>query len=1451
MRILIAHQLMPNLDMRAISRNQEHLMHRKFRIIASMLLFFALVGMQPPLMAESPQLSVLELPAVEGSDEPQVAVKWSGELPASLQYGYEDGRGHFVPTSSSIELTNAMTLLPQPAADTDLELSWRILDAQGQVLEKSRGDSIGAGWQPTFYGPGLDGGIYATTIYDGNLVVAGSFLTAGGEEVNRIARWDGSHWTSLTGPSGTGLEGGIVYALSVYNGEVIAGGRFNMAGGVAVNQIARWDGNGWASLDGPSGSGVAGGYEGVRALIVNDGELIVGGHFTSAGGIATNGIASWNGSQWAKLDGPSGSGVNGRVYALGIYNDDLIVGGAFNSAGGLTADNIARWDGSQWAALHGSSGGGLSSRVHALAIYDDDLIAGGQFVYADGMPVNRIARWDGNDWYGFEGPSGTGVNATVNALAVYNGELIAGGLFGTAGGVTVLRIARWNGSQWASLDGPSGTGVSGSVTVVTVFNSDLIAGGAFSTAGGEVVNYIARWNSSEWAAISGTPGGGVLSAVYAMTIYNGELIAAGFLRIAGGVTVNHIARWDGSEWASLDGPTGSGMNNTVLALTVYDGELIAGGYFTSAGGVPVNYIARWDGSEWAALAGPSSTGVNYRVRALTVYNGELIAGGLFSSAGGVAVNRVARWDGSQWDSLAGPSGMGVDGAVHSLAVYSDELIVGGGFTNAGGLLANRIARWNGSEWGSLEGPSGVGMNSLVEALTVYNDELIAGGVFSDAGGVQANRIARWDGTQWADLSSPTESGLNNRVYALNVYDGELIAGGDFSNAAGVTVNRIASWDGSEWGGLDGPSGIGMDNTVRALTIHNEDLFAGGIFSVAGGIASWRIGQFVTAYSVGGTVSGLAGNGLTLQNNGSDDLLVSANESFSFPTPIANGGSYEISVLFHPEEPSQTCSVNNSSGTVLGSDVDDVQVTCATNTFSIGGTVSDLAGTGLVLQNNAGDDLAISSDGSFEFATALLDGTNYDVTVAVQPTNLSQTCTVANGSGTLAGTDVTNVEVTCATDQFTVGGTVSGLQGDQVVLQNNAGDDQTLSADGGFTFSPQDDGTTYEVTVLTQPDDPSQTCSVSNGSGDLAGADFTGVEVVCVTDQFSVGGSVSGLVGNGLVLQNNGGDDLPISEDGSFTFSTALDDLSGYEVTVLAQPSDPSQTCTVSNGTGDLAGADVIDVDVTCTTDSYTVATTATNGTITSAIDPVVEWGQTTVVTGQSDANHYFASVEGCNGTQQTNSDQSITDFSYETGAIEADCTVSAEFSIRTYTMSSTVSSGQGTIDVLTPVVEHGSDADYEVTPDTGWSLQSFTGDTCTPTDNGDGTWTATAIAADCEVTAEFIEDSTTVLVTSMSPAIVGIPVTYTISVTGTASAPADGQVELVSDLDGVICNLASVDSTSGQTAVFSCQHTWNAVVEHQLSAAFSDSDTHGDSNDGIQQQVAADEDVFHDRFKGE
>lgn len=166
------------------------------------------------------------------------------------------------------------------------------------------------------------------------------------------------------------------------------------------------------------------------------------------------------------------------------------------------------------------------------------------------------------------------------------------------------------------------------------------------------------------------------------------------------------------------------------------------------------------------------------------------------------------------------------------------------------------------------------------------------------------------------------------------------------------------------------------------------------------------------YSIGGTVTGLAGSGLVLRNNGGDDLSLAANGSFTFATRLPTGTSYDVTVFAQPSNPSQTCVVAAGTGNWSGSPVTTVAVSCTTNTYTVGGTVSGLKGSGLVLRNNGGDDLPVNGDGAFVFPGKVASGDSYDVIVSTQPTNPAQVCTTTDAGGTVGDTDVATVIVVC-------------------------------------------------------------------------------------------------------------------------------------------------------------------------------------------------------------------------------------------------------------------------------------------------------------------------------------------------------------------------------------------------------------------------------------------------------
>jgi hypothetical protein len=247
-------------------------------------------------------------------------------------------------------------------------------------------------------------------------------------------------------------------------------------------------------------------------------------------------------------------------------------------------------------------------------------------------------------------------------------------------------------------------------------------------------------------------------------------------------------------------------------------------------------------------------------------------------------------------------------------------------------------------------------------------------------------------------------------------------------------------------------------------------------------------------------------------------------------------------------------------------------------FPIAGKITGLSAAGLILRNNGGDDLVVPATAtSFQFATQAVYGSGYSVSILAQPNGL--TCTVNGGTGSNVTAAVSSIDITCSPILHSIGGKIIGLSAAGLVLQNNGADHLMLAANATtFQFvSPIADGGGYAVTVFTQP--VGLTCSVSNGVGTHVHADISSIQVTCNPTAFSIGGTISSLSAGGLVLRNNGGDDLSLAAHSTaFEFATPVAQGGTYAVTVAAQPA--GQTCSVAQGAG-VATTQVTGVTVTC------------------------------------------------------------------------------------------------------------------------------------------------------------------------------------------------------------------------------------------------------------------------------
>ncbi len=273
----------------------------------------------------------------------------------------------------------------------------------------------------------------------------------------------------------------------------------------------------------------------------------------------------------------------------------------------------------------------------------------------------------------------------------------------------------------------------------------------------------------------------------------------------------------------------------------------------------------------------------------------------------------------------------------------------------------------------------------------------------------------------------------------------------------------------------------------------------------------------TTYTISGTVNGLSGGGLVLLDNGTDTLSITGTGIVNFTFGTAVSGAYNVTVKTQPTNPVQTCSVTGGSGTATAN-VSNVQITCTTSN-TVGGTITGLLGSGLVLKDNGGDNLTVTGSGTvtFTFTDSLALGATYDVTVATQPSNPNQTCNVANGSGTITNGSVTSVQISCSQPKYSVGGAISGLVEksgdaanctncpDTIELQDNAGDNLFVTGDVPFTFPTQFTyGTTYFVNEFLFPSlnrSQPESCSIWNATA-LVTADVSNVQVDCQHDDWA-------------------------------------------------------------------------------------------------------------------------------------------------------------------------------------------------------------------------------------------------------------------------------------------------------------------------------------------------------------
>ncbi len=319
------------------------------------------------------------------------------------------------------------------------------------------------------------------------------------------------------------------------------------------------------------------------------------------------------------------------------------------------------------------------------------------------------------------------------------------------------------------------------------------------------------------------------------------------------------------------------------------------------------------------------------------------------------------------------------------------------------------------------------------------------------------------------------------------------------------------------------------------------------------------------------------------------------------------------------------------------------------TYTIGGSVSGLSASGLVMAVTAGNQTKSVASGatSYVFPTAQPDGTGYTVSVQTQPTG--QTCAVDNATGVVAAGNVTNANVTCTTNTYTVTPSVNGGHGTispdtPQTVNYNATQIFTLTPDTGYHIVTPVGGTcggllsagSYTTSAVTanctvvasfaQTPDHLAISTVSDGTAGVALGSFT------VTVKDAANNTVTGdansvtltiTAGPGSTFDAASTNTVAFS-NGVATFNNVIIDKAGSGYTLKATDSGDTLNATSNAFAISAAGASAL--KFTPAPNDITQGSTLGDVTVTQydAFDNVTTADSTTQVT---------LAAGSCGGTQ--------------------------------------------------------------------------------------------------------------------------------------------------------------------------------------------------------------------------
>ena len=716
---------------------------------------------------------------------------------------------------------------------TDQDLIRQMNNPEERLADTRPSLASDMNWSSEFYTPGFNYYIRELVEYNGSLYASGRFSAVNDLAVNGLARWDGSRWSAplsnLERVTYRTFDGSII-SMTVFNGELIAGGYFNRIDGNRIVNLASYDGSSWHDI-GANFADETNEY--IQIVVVYNNSLIVGGRFTSVGGKNISMLAAWDGSEYSSLNVPIEpiSDTLPSFYFMASYDNKLYVSGEYiSSLGGY----MLCYNGSSWSVAFDESGGTPALRptneIWEMEEYDNKLVAYGKFKLANDLEVFTTASWDGVSWteMGYR-------DYQIDELCVQNDSLIAS---------IESNLYYWDGLDWEQIATPS---VYYSLDMISYNNNIYVAGNLINA--GIVHDVIGKWDGAELLPLEIKPGKGLDLTGRRLLVYDNQLICGGDFYETGLQLQHHIAAYDGTSWASL----GDAMSQLpywfITTMYEYDGKLLVSGYDND----PV-MLYQWDGQNWTEYL---TGGIYDRAEDITEYNGMLVMVGnvdyfdglnySYNIIGYDGVSKHTFGSGTLGDAMSPNS----QNRVTSVEVFDNKLVIGGCFSYVDSVYMPRFAAWDGASWSDLGFP-------YTNWGWIYDLEVHDGYLY-----IAGNNLARFDGVTWELIGN-----VSGAVYDMYFDGPNLIVGGSFTSINGVSANNIAVYDGNSWGNF----GSGIDGEVNAIHKFNDKYYFTGNFDVAGD----KVSTFIAVWE-GGLVTGVCCAG---QNRGDVNYDLQENTDIS-------------------------------------------------------------------------------------------------------------------------------------------------------------------------------------------------------------------------------------------------------------------------------------------------------------------------------------------------------------------------------------------------------------------------------------------------------------------------------------------------------------------------------------------------------------------------------------------